>query len=139
VATVVAVVLLALTLPALLRRGRGRAGVTSALVILTGAAAITFVAYLAYLVRCAEARCHFAGGDTVAGLEPWWRINGSWLWGAQLALAGLGLALASVAFALAARERKGARRALIVARVAVVLWTLVVFFVPGAWELLVID
>ena len=138
-ATVVAVVLLALTLPPLIRRNRGRAGVTSALVILTGAAAITFVAYLAFLVRCGEAGCRFDADDTVAGMAPWWRSNASWQWGAQLALAGAGLLLSSIAFALAARERKASRRALLVARIAVGLWALVVFLIPGAWEVLVID
>jgi hypothetical protein len=138
VATVVAVVLLTLTLPALMRRGRGRAGVTPALVILTGAAAITFVAYLAYLVRCAEAGCRFDAGDTVAGLQPWWRSNGSWQWGGQLALAGVGLMLSSIAFALAARSRRTAGRAVIVARVAVALWAVIVFFIPATWEIFVI-
>ena len=134
-ATVVAVVLLALTLPALLRRGRGRAGVTPALVILTGAAAITFVSYLAFLVRCAEAGCVIEPNDTIAGFGPWWRDNGAWQWGGQLALAGVGLLLSSIAFALAARRRRSARGALAVARVAVGVWALIVFLVPAAWEI----
>jgi hypothetical protein len=138
-AAVVAVALLVLTLPPLLRRGRGRAAVTPALVILTGAAAITFVSYLAYLVRCADAGCGFDSSDTVGGFAPWWRQNDSWQWGGQLALAGVGLVLSSIAFALAARGRRSAGRAVSVARVAVGLWALVIFLLPGLWEIFVIS
>jgi hypothetical protein len=136
VATVVAVVLMAVTLPALLRRRRvvGRAGVTPALVILTGAAAITFVAYLAFIFRCHESGCRIRADDTVAGFYPWWRNDDSWQWGGQLALAGVALVLASAALALAVRERRGARPGVTLARVAVAAWVLIAFLVPAAWE-----
>lgn len=138
-ATVAAVVLLALTLPALIRLGRGgRRAVTPALVILTGAAAITFVSYLAFFVRCAEAGCVVRPGDTAAGLYPWWRANDSWQWGAQLALAGVALVLASVALFLAVRGRRSAPRAVALARAAVFVWALVAFFIPALWEILLI-
>ena len=130
---------MAVTIPGLLRRGRGgRGGVTPALVILTGAAAITFVAYLVFIVRCAEAGCHYDSTDTVAGLPPWWRQNDAWQWGGQLALAAVALALSSAALALAVREQRVARRAVTLARVAVGLWVVIVFAIPAAWELLVI-
>ena len=137
-ATVAAVVLLALTLPVLLRRAQGRAGLTPALVILTGGAAITFVAYLAFAVRCTHAGCHFDPGDRVAGIYPWWRVHDAWQWGAQLALASLGLVIASLALALAVREKRAARPAVTLARVAYGVWALVAFVIPAAWELLVI-
>jgi len=138
-ATVAAVALLALTLPALIRLGRGgRRAVTPALVILTGAAAITFVSYLAFFVRCAEAGCVIESDDTVAGLYPWWRADDSWQWGAQLALAGVALVLSSVALFLAVRGRRSARRAVALARVTVFIWALVAFFLPALWEIVLI-
>ena len=138
-ATIAAVALLALTLPALIRLGRGgRRAVTPALVILTGAAAITFVSYLAFFVRCAEAGCQIEPDDTVAGLYPWWRENDSWQWGAQLALAGVALVLASIALFLAVRGRRSTARAVAVARVAVFVWVLVAFLIPAAWEIVLI-
>ena len=137
-ATVAAAVLLVLTLPALVRRARGRAGLTPALVIATGGAAITFVAYLAFAVRCTQAGCHFRRGDTVAGLAPWWRIKGSWQWGAQLALASVGLLISSAALALAVRESRAAGPAVSLARLAYGVWAVVVFFIPAAWEIFVI-
>ena len=52
-ATVIAIAALATGLPALLRdRRAGRSRITSALVILTGGGAITFVAYVAFQLRC---------------------------------------------------------------------------------------
>ena len=139
-ATVVAVLLMALTLPALLRRRRavGRAGVTPALVILTGAAAIAFVAYLAFIFRCNGPGCRIPGGDTVAGLYPWWRDDRSWQWGGQLALAGVALALSSAALALAVRDRRVTPHAVTLARVAVAGWVIVAFVIPAAWEVFAI-
>jgi hypothetical protein len=136
--TVVAVALLAVTLPVLVRRARGRAGLTPALVIATGGAAITFVAYLAFAVRCRQAGCHFRRGDTVAGIAPWWRIKESWQWGAQLALASVGLLIASAALALAVREKRAARPVVTLARLAYGVWAVVVFVIPAAWEIFVI-
>jgi hypothetical protein len=137
-ATVAAAALLVLTLPVLVRRARGRAGVTPALVIATGGAAITFVAYLAFAVRCTQAGCHFGKGDTVAGLAPWWRIKGAWQWGAQLALASVALLIASAALALAVREKRAAAPVVTLARLAYGVWTIVVFVIPAAWEIFVI-
>jgi hypothetical protein len=138
-ATVAAVVLLALTLPALIRLGRGgRRAVTPALVILTGAAAITFVSYLGFFVRCAEAGCEIQSDDSIAGLYPWWRTDDAWQWGAQLALAGIALVLASLALFLAVRRRRTAARAVAIARVAVFIWALVAFFIPALWEIVLI-
>lgn len=137
-ATVAAVILLAVTLPALVRRAKRGAGLTSALVIVTGGAAITFVAYLAFAVRCAEAACRVGPADDVAGIAPWWRDNSSWQWGAQLALASVSLVVACAALALAARERRSAGRVQTLARVAYVVWVLGVFVVPAAWEIFVI-
>jgi len=138
-ATVIAVALLAVTLPAMLRRGRGRrSGVTSALVIVTGGAAVTFVAYLAFAVRCSQAGCRVPGGDTVAGLHLWWRTRDAWQWGAQLALASVGLAVASLSLALAARERRMAGRVVNLARVTYALWAVAVFAVPAIWEIILI-
>jgi cytochrome c biogenesis factor len=138
-ATVVAVVLVAATLPAVMRRSdRSRRRITPALVIVTGGAAVTFVAYLAFAVRCTQSGCNVRPGDSFAGVQPWWRIKGSWQWGAQLALASAGFAIASVALAMAAGERRRAGRAVNVARVVYGLWALLVFVIPAAWEIFVI-
>jgi hypothetical protein len=107
-------------------------------VILTGAAAITFVSYLGFFVRCAEAGCEFAPDYTVAGLHPWWRVNEAWQWGAQLALAGVALVLASLALFLAVRRRRSAKRAVAVARLAVFVWVVVAFLIPAFWEIVLI-
>lgn len=138
-ATVVAVAAVAVALTAIASGETGRARLTSALVIVTGGAAITFVAYLAFHIRCGEAGCVFRPGDEVAGVAPWWRIDGAWQWAAQLGLASAGLVTSSLALAAAARKARAARPLLIGARVAYVLWALFVFVVPLAWELLAID
>jgi hypothetical protein len=137
-ATVFAAVAVVYTLPALVSRARGRAGLTPALVIVTGGAAITFVAWLAFTVRCTQSGCHVHPGDTFAGLEPWWRRKHSWQWGGQLGLASVGLVTASIALALAARDRPGARPALIAARAFYVAWAAVAFLIPAAWEIFII-
>jgi hypothetical protein len=69
---------------------------------------------------------------------PWWRIKGSWQWGAQLTLASLGFALAALALAMAARERRRAGRAVNAARLAFGLWILLVFAIPALWEIFAI-
>jgi hypothetical protein len=137
-ATVFAAVAVVYTLPALVNRPRGRSGLTPALVIITGGAAITFVAWLAFTVRCSQSGCHIHPGDSIGGLEPWWRRKHSWQWGGQLALASLGLVTAAIALALAARERPGARKALLAARAFYATWAVVAFLVPAAWEIFVI-
>jgi hypothetical protein len=138
-ATVIAVILVAATLPAVLRRStRSRRAITPALVIVTGGAAITFVAYLAFAVRCTQSGCNVRPDYAVAGIAPWWRIKGSWQWGAQLALASVGFALASVALAMAARERRRAGRAVNAARLTYALWAVLVFLIPAVWEIFVI-
>jgi hypothetical protein len=139
VATVVAVAAVAVALRGVTRRDTGRSGVTPSLVIVTGAAAITFVAYLAFQIRCGEAGCVIRPGDDVAGIAPWWRIDRAWQWGAQLTLASAGLLISSLALASAARESRGARPLLIAARSAYFLWAVLVFAVPMVWEIFVID
>jgi hypothetical protein len=138
-ATLLAVVAVAVALPALMRRrSGGRSGLTPSLVILTGGAAITFVAWLAFTVRCSQAGCHVKPSDTIAGLAPWWRRKHSWQWSGQLMLASLGLVTASVALALAARRGKGARPAVLLARLCYAVWAVVVFVIPAIWEIFVI-
>lgn len=139
VATVVAVAAVAAALSGITRRDAGRAGVTPALVIVTGAAAITFVAYLAFQIRCGEAGCVIRPGDKVAGIAPWWRIDRAWQWGGQLTLASAGLVISSLALASAARESRAARLLLNAARSAYFLWAVLVFAVPMLWEIFVID
>ena len=125
---------MALTLPAMLRRDQRRSRVTSALVIVTGAAAATFVSYLGYAVRCSQFGCEVAP-EKAAGLYPWWRTELTWQWGAQMALASLGLVIAAAALALAVRERRSARRAVNAARLVYALWAIAVFLVPAFVEL----
>ena len=136
--TLIAVVAVGAALPALMRRTGGRSGLTPALVILTGGAAITFVAWLAFTIRCSQSGCHVKPSYTVFGLEPWWRRKHSWQWGAQLTLASVGLVVASLSLALAARERPGARATLFAARFVYAAWALVAFVLPAAWEVFVI-
>jgi hypothetical protein len=137
--TVIAVVLVAVALPALLRRSDRRRGIlTSALVIVTGGAALTFAAYLAFAVRCSGSQCRTRASDAIDGVYPWWRDEHSWQWGAQLGLAGVGLALAALALALAARQRAGAKRAVRAAWFAWALWVVLVVAIPAAWEIFAI-
>ncbi len=138
VATVVAVAAVGVALRGVTRGKSGRAAVTPSLVIVTGAAAITFVAYLAFQIRCGETACVIGPGDDVAGVDPWWRIDGAWQWGAQLALASVGLLVSSLALAAAARESRAARPLLFGARAAYFLWAVLVFAVPLVWEVFVI-
>jgi hypothetical protein len=133
-ATVVAVIALAAALPAIMRGRRGRAKLTPALVLVTGGAAITFVSYLAFAIRCTQAGCTEFG----SGQLEWWRVRSTWEWGAQLALASLGLAIGTVSLALAARGRRGARVTLNLARVVYLVWIVAVFLMPAVWEIFVI-
>ena len=141
-AMAVALVCIAATLVPLARgAGRdephGRARMTPALVILTGGAAITFVSYLAYVLRCRSEGCE-AAGWAFGFINTWWRRETAWEWGAQLALASIGLVAASIALALSARGRfKRARPPLIAARLAYAAWALVVFLPAAAYELFV--
>jgi hypothetical protein len=141
-AIAVALVCIAATLVPLARGAgssepRGRARMTPALVILTGGAAITFVSYLAYVLRCRGQAC--TGADSAFGiLRTWWRRDASWEWGVQLALASIGLATASVALALSAAGRfRRARRPLLAARVAYGAWALLVFLPAAIYEVFV--
>jgi len=141
-AMAVALVCIAATLVPLARgegrdEPRGRARMTPALVVLTGGAAITFVSYLAYVLRCRSEGCHDPGW-AFGFLRAWWRRDTAWEWGAQLALASVGLVAASIALALSASGRfKRARPPLITARLAYGAWALVVFLPAAAYELFV--
>jgi hypothetical protein len=137
-ATVVAIAALFVTLPALTRKKATRTRLTPALVIATGGAGITFVAYVAFQLRCSDLGCGLEPGDAIDGVYPWWRVEASWQWGAQLALASVGLMAGALALALAARQRRAARRVLRLARIAYFVWVLLAFVVPAAWELFVI-
>ena len=139
-ATVVAAAAVLATVPSIVRRpGAGRPAarrkhLTPALVILTGGAAVTFVAWLAFELRCGGACTGAREGPL--GFEPWWRRHRSWQWSGQLVLASLGLATASLALTLSARRRKVARVPLIAARVAYGCWAVGVALAPAAYELL---
>jgi hypothetical protein len=141
-AMAVALVCIAATLVPLARGAgrdepRGRARMTPALVVLTGGAAITFVSYLAYVLRCRSEGC--TGADWAFGfVRTWWRRDTAWEWGAQLALASIGLVAASLALALSASGRfKDARPPLYAARIAYAAWALVVFVPAAAYEIFV--
>ena len=137
-ATIVALAAVVAGLPPLLRPAEaegGRGRVTPALVMLTGGAAITFTAYLAFELRCGTTGCRRGAGGGFAGLHRWWRTESSWEWGAQLLVASLGLAAAALAFWLSARGSRRARWPLWSARVLYAAWAIFVFLVPGAYEL----
>ena len=138
-ATVFAVVAVATSLPSLLRAdARERAGtrLMPSLVMLTGAAAITFAAWLAFDVRCGHRCDRGPGPDGIDSLHRWWHRHDSWQWGAELALAGAGLAVAALAFAMAARGMRRARALLWTARLAYLAWIALVFGAPAVYELL---
>jgi hypothetical protein len=141
-AMTVALVCIAATLVPLARGAgrdepRGRARMTPALVVLTGGAAITFVSYLAYELRCRSEGCQDPGW-AFGFLRTWWRRDAAWEWGAQLSLASVGLVAASIALALSASGRfKNARPPLIAARLAYGAWALVVFLPAAAYEVFV--
>jgi hypothetical protein len=137
-ATVVALVGIVASMPPLLRTQQGasaRSRLTPALVMLTGGAAITFTAYLAFQIRCSGTSCRQGAGNGFAGLHRWWRSEHSWEWGAQLLVASIGLATASLAFWLSARGSKHARPPLWMARFLYVVWALFVFLVPAIYEI----
>jgi hypothetical protein len=112
----------------------GRARMTPALVIVTGGAAITFVSYLAYVLRCNGQGCTDPGW-AFGFVRTWWRRDSAWEWGAQLALASVGLVSASIALAFSARGRtRRARPPLIAARLAYLAWAVLVFAPAAAYE-----
>ena len=136
VATLIAIAAVATGLPALLRdRRAARSRVTSALVILTGGAAITFVAYLAFALRCGNSGCRDGAGDGLAEMDRWWRAESTWQWGGQLMLAAVALIAASTAFALSARASPRARWPFRIAWLLYGGWALLVFVGPAAYEL----
>jgi hypothetical protein len=138
-ATVFAVAAIAAAIPALLRvepARDARSRLTPSLAILTGGAAITFAAYLAYDLRCGH-RCDRGDAPTgLASVHRWWHRHGSWQWSTQLTIAAVGLAVAALAFALAARRSRRARPPLWLARVLYGAWVVLVFAVPAAYELI---
>ena len=141
-AMAVALVCIAATLVPLARGAgrdepRGRARMTPALVILTGGAAVTFVSYLAFVLRCESQGCRDPGW-AFGLLRTWWRRDTAWEWGAQLALASIGLVAASIALAFSASGRfKRARPPLFAARLAYAAWAILVFLPAAAYELFV--
>jgi hypothetical protein len=142
IAMTVALVCIAATLLPLARvNGRdhptGRARLTPALVIVTGGAAVTFVSYLAYVLRCHGQGCRDPGW-AFGIVRTWWRRDTAWEWGAQLALASVGLVAGSIALAFSARGREDrARPPLLAARVAYFAWALIVFLPAATYEVFV--
>jgi|SRR5436305_2512180 len=138
-ATIVALIGIIASLPPLLADQQGtaaRSRLTPALVMLTGGAAITFAAYLAFQIRCSGgAGCKNGAGGGFAELDRWWRSETTWEWGAQLLLASLGLMAASLAFWLSARASRYARPPLWAARILYIAWAVFVFAVPAAYEI----
>src|SRR3954447_16265715 len=138
----VALVCIAATLVPLARgNGReqpaGRARLTPALVIVTGGAAVTFVSYIAYVLRCRGGGCHDTGW-AFGLVRTWWRQETAWEGGAQLTLASVGLGAASIALALSARgSEESARPPLIAARIAYLAWAVLVFVPAAAYEVFV--
>jgi hypothetical protein len=107
----------------------------SPLVLVTGGAPIALASWIAYDSRCGHAcdrNPHYETG--FAGFFRWWHRHDSWQWSAQLTLAAVALALAAIAFALTTRGHPRARVALWAARVAYVVWAVLVFAVPAAYE-----
>ena len=134
-ATVFAAAAVSASLPVLVRRAPAGGRLTPSLVILTGGAAITFAAWLAFDIRCGH-HCEPArGSHGVASLERWWRRHDSWQWSAELTIAAAALAVAALAFALAARGAGRARAALWAARLAYAAWIVLVFAPPAVYEL----
>jgi hypothetical protein len=137
-ATVVAVVAVVSALPALARVPRdndARSHLTGALVMVTGAAAITFGAYLAYDLRCGKRCDRGAAAGGIDSLHRWWHRHDAWQWSVQLTIAAAGLAVAALAFGLAARRSRRARAPLWAARMVYGVWIAVVFAAPAIYEL----
>jgi len=118
------------------RRDGARIRLLPSLALLTGGAAIAFAAWVAFDGRCGHSCDRHPQYETgLAGFYRWWHRGDSWQWSAQLTVAAIGLALAAAAFALAARGHPRARAALWTARVVYVVWVVLVFVVPAAYEL----
>jgi hypothetical protein len=134
------VIAVATALAALLRRRPGaphaRVRLLPSLALLTGGAAIAFASWVAFDGRCGHGCDRHPRYETgFAGFYRWWHRHDSWQWSAQLTLAAVALALAATAFALTARAHPRARVALWSARVAYVVWVVLVFAVPAGYEL----
>ncbi len=137
-ATVVALAGIAASLPPLLaarEREATRSRLTPSLVMLTGGAAITFAAYLAFQIRCTGTGCRAGAGSGLFELDRWWHSESTWEWGAQLLVASVGLIASSLAFWLSARANRWARPPLWAARLLYFTWAVFVFVVPAAYEL----
>ena len=119
------------TAPAFRPGGRGAAAtigrprLAAPLVTITGAAVITFVAYLAY-----QGRCRQWCGPQPGGRAVWWRVEEAWQWAGQLLLASVGLSAASLALVLAARGMRGVRTSVKVAQIAFAVWVVVALAIP---------
>ncbi|HEX8073495.1 MAG TPA: hypothetical protein VF545_00805 [Thermoleophilaceae bacterium] len=136
-ATVLALVAVAGSLATLLRAGgrsADRSRLTPALVVLTGGAAVTFAAYLAFEFRCRGSACERGAGDGLLGFHHWWRAHDSWQWSGQLLLASVALVAAGAALWLGARDSRRKSAPLWAARLLYAGWVLLVFL-PVLYEL----
>ena len=105
--------------------------------LLTGGAAIAFASWIAYDGRCGHGCDRHPRYETgLAGFYRWWHRHDSWQWSWQLIVAATGLALAATAFGLAARAHPRARTPLWAARAVYLVWVVLVFAVPAAYELI---
>ena len=120
--TVLAIGALVWALPAIMRREGPQVRLAPALVLVTAGAVMTFVAYIAFLLRCAHGDCHVARASGLGAVDPWRDNMHAWQWSTELVLASAGLVVASVALALVARRRRGARAALWGARALYAAW-----------------
>jgi hypothetical protein len=136
--TLVALALVVVSLATLLRSTEtsraARSRVTPALAILTGGAAVTFAAYVAYRVRCRGIACETRLADGLLGFHHWWRVHDAWQWAGQLMLAALALVVAAAALLLAARDSRRRRTPLRLARLLYGAWAVAVFL-PVLYQL----
>jgi hypothetical protein len=130
VATIVAVIALAWALVALVR-GPRRARLAPMLIVVSAGAVLTFVAYIAFALRCPADGCRKVHRTALARIDPWSASMHPWQWASELALASIGLAVAAFALALAARGRRGAWPALWGAQGIYAAWVAVAVLVPA--------
>lgn len=130
VATVLAVAALCWALVTLVRRPRPRRLVPT-LVVVSAGSVLTFVAYIAFALRCPVDGCHTPHRRSLAHIDPWSSSMKPWQWSTELALASAGLAIGALALALAARGWRGARPALWSASGLYAAWVAIAIVVPA--------